>query len=131
MLSIGWTSLKLTRSTPGQASLEELVQGYNSVRTFSAAEQKAWIEEYKRLHPGSVEPVKAALAGESEFVAPSGYDARVDHFRVMFRAMRGGDPVVEDAEFGLRAAAPALMANLCYLDDKIYHWDPKAMVLKT
>lgn len=130
MLSLDGNVLKLIRTPKDSPSLEELVKGYNSVRTFSESEQKEWIREYERLHPGRAKPEDVYLIGESEFAAPGGYDARVDHFRILFRAMRGGEPVVEDPTFGLRAAAPALMANLCYLDNKIYQWDPDEMVLK-
>jgi predicted dehydrogenase len=130
MISIGWTGLKLTRTSRREASLDELVHGYNSVRTFAEAEQQRWINAYKKLHPGRVEPEPMELSGGSEFSAPEGYDARVDHFRMLFRAMKGGPPVFEDAVFGQRAAAPALMANVCYKEDAIYHWDPDAMKRK-
>ncbi|MFQ5929127.1 MAG: Gfo/Idh/MocA family protein [Acidobacteriota bacterium] len=131
MLSMGEGGLKVSRVTPQQPSLEQIVKGYNSVRTFSEAQQKKFIEEYRKKHRGRTEPQKVHLGGGSEFHAPRGYDSRVDHFRVLFRAMRGGAPVVEDAVFGLRAAAPALLANKCYLDNQIYEWDPEAMRLKS
>jgi hypothetical protein len=38
--------------------------------------------------------------------------------------------VVEDAEFGFRAAAPALACNESYSNKKIVHWDPVNMKLK-
>jgi hypothetical protein len=53
----------------------------------------------------------------------------VDHFTNFFDAIRNQKPVVEDATFGFRAAAPALACNESYLQKKIIHWDPIAMKL--
>ena len=44
-----------------------------------------------------------------------------------FNAVRSRQPVVEDAEFGLRAAGPALLANMSYYEGRIKHWDPVTM----
>ena len=131
IMQIGDSGVRVTRSLPQTASFDELVYGYNSVRTFSESQQKAWIEEYRRTHIGETEPQQTPSAGSVEWVVPQGYDARIDHFRFFFDAIRKGGTVVEDATFGLRAAAPALLANLCYLDDRIYEWDPDAMTLKS
>jgi hypothetical protein len=57
------------------------------------------------------------------FAAPDGYDERLDHFRNFFAAVRSRKPVVEDALFGLRAAAPALLCNLSYDQGQPVGWD--------
>lgn len=130
IMTIGEGGVRLSRVTPREPSLEQIVKGYNSVRTFSEAQQKAFIADYRSRQAGWKEPREPELGGRSEFHAPQGYDSRVDHFRILFRAMWGGPSVVEDAAFGLRAAAPALLANMCYRDQRIYEWDPDAMRLK-
>ncbi|ASZ10663.1 Gfo/Idh/MocA family oxidoreductase [Chitinophaga pendula] len=61
-----------------------------------------------------------------EYVADKGYKgAHFDHFYNLFNAMRTGGKVSEDALFGYRAAAPALLCNDSYFNNKIIHWDPK------
>ena len=64
------------------------------------------------------------------FKAPAGYDDHLDHFTNFFDAIRTGKTVVEDAEFGFRAAAPALACNESYFTKKIVKWDPVGMKLK-
>jgi len=58
--------------------------------------------------------------------APDGYDDRLDHFRNFFAAVRTRKPVVEDALFGLRAAAPSLLCNLSYEKQRPVAWDAEA-----
>jgi hypothetical protein len=60
-------------------------------------------------------------------VEPGYKGAHYDHFNNFFTAMRTGKPVVEDAVFGFRAAAPALACNQSYYDKRAIHWDPVAM----
>jgi predicted dehydrogenase len=63
-----------------------------------------------------------------EYVAEQGYKgAHFDHFYNLFNAMRTGGKVSEDALFGYRAAAPALLCNDSYFQNRIMHWDPKAL----
>ena len=65
---------------------------------------------------------------ESIFMVEDGYKgAHFDHFMNFFRGVRDGRPVNEDAEFGLRAAAPALACNDSYFGDQIVAWDPEMM----
>jgi predicted dehydrogenase len=67
-------------------------------------------------------------ASQERFLPPEGYDDRLDHFKNFFAAMRGGPPVVEDAVFGLRAAAPAVLSNVSHFEHRQVGWDPVAMV---
>jgi hypothetical protein len=64
------------------------------------------------------------------FKSPAGYDDHLDHFTNFFDAVRTGKQVIEDAEFGFRAAAPALACNESFLSKKIVKWDPVNMKLK-
>jgi predicted dehydrogenase len=65
------------------------------------------------------------------FQAPRGYDERYDHFVKFFRAIREGTPIEEDAVFGYRAAAPALLCNESYRQGMTIGWDPVAMRIAT
>ena len=104
--------------------------GSSIVRTFAKSEQKRWQQAHEAQKRARDEPQTTTLAGTSEFSAPRGYDPHLDHFRIFFRAARGGDPVVENSAYGFRAAAPALIANLAYLENRIVEWDPEAMVIQ-
>ncbi|MGB5818071.1 MAG: Gfo/Idh/MocA family oxidoreductase [Saonia sp.] len=65
---------------------------------------------------------------EIVFAAEEGYmGAHFDHFSNWFNAIRGGKPVIEDAVFGYRAAAPALACNDSYFQDAAVKWDPIKM----
>jgi len=69
---------------------------------------------------------------ESVYKAEEGYwGAHVDHFHNFFAGIREGRPVVEDAVFGFRAAAPALICNDCLADETIVRWDPNNMRLSS
>ena len=59
------------------------------------------------------------------YKAEEGYKgAHFDHFSNFFTAVRNKSSVVEDALFGYRAAAPALLCNDSYYSDKAVKWDP-------
>jgi predicted dehydrogenase len=58
------------------------------------------------------------------------WGAHYDHLNNFIEGVRQGKSVVEDAIFGYRAAAPALLCNDSYFDGRIMHWDPVKMQLK-
>ncbi len=67
---------------------------------------------------------------EVHYTVEKGYKgAHFDHFTNFFNGIRNGDPVVEDAVFGYRAAAPALLCNDSYFGEKVVRWDPVNMKL--
>ena len=121
IMTISDAGVSVSRRAP------QVEPGY-TIDTFSKAEQKAFLERYKQKYP---EPKKARL-GESEetlFRSPRRYSDRLDHFRNFFDAMRNGGHVTEDATFGYRAAAPALLCNMSYREKRILDWDPEGMRL--
>lgn len=103
--------------------------GYDSLFTFSKKMQEELQKEYdaKWTAEQKAKKTKADIV----FRAPEGYSDHLDHFTNFFDAIRTGKPVVEDAEFGFRAAAPALACNESYFKKKIIHWDPVQLKLKS
>jgi predicted dehydrogenase len=60
------------------------------------------------------------------YTAEEGYKgAHFDHHYNWINAIRTNGSVVEDALFGYRAAAPALLCNESYFTNKIIQWDPE------
>ena len=68
---------------------------------------------------------------QETFAPPPRYSDHLDHHRNFASAVRSGKPVVEDAVFGFRAAAPAVLSNISYFENRIVEWDPQAMKVKT
>ncbi|MCK6694841.1 MAG: Gfo/Idh/MocA family oxidoreductase, partial [Thermoanaerobaculia bacterium] len=65
---------------------------------------------------------------EAHYTVEKGYKgAHYDHFTNFFNGVRNGKKVVEDASFGFRAAAPALLCNDSYFEEKTVRWDPVNM----
>jgi len=61
-----------------------------------------------------------------------GYNgAHFDHFYNLFNSMRTSGKVSEDSLFGYRAAAPALLCNDSYFNNKIINWDPSNLKIVT
>jgi predicted dehydrogenase len=102
--------------------------GYDSLFTFSKSMQSEMQKEYDAKWTAAQK--KRKTKEDVLYKAPAGYDEHLDHFTNFFDAIRTGKPVVEDAEFGFRAAAPALACNESYFNKKIIHWDPVNMKLK-
>ena len=125
VISVRGNGFTLEKSPRRPPSMDQLVNGYNSVRTWSEDVRNEFVAAYEAEHPAA--PTAPATETTQEYRAPGGYDARYDHMTYFFNAVRDGGTVLEDAVYGYRAAAPALMANLSLWEDRVYRWDPVAM----
>jgi predicted dehydrogenase len=97
--------------------------GY-SIDTFTAATQEAIVKDYQAKYP----PDPQLRPGTQEvFAAPAGYNEQNEHFVTFFNAVRSRKPVTEDAVFGFRAAAPALLTNDSYFEGRPIGWNPESM----
>ena len=126
-ISVSFTELTLSRVGIVQPTAEQVLRGYNWVRTFSKAQQEAFAERYLAEHP-KAEGTPVPKDPE-RFTVPPGYDERFDHFVNFFKAARARKPAYEDATFGYRAAAPALLCNESYYQGRALAWDPVRMQL--
>jgi predicted dehydrogenase len=102
--------------------------GWDSYETFSTAQQKEFAVWHKKQYPAL--PPEIVEPAELVFKTPEGYDDHFDHHFNFYESMRTGKAPVEDAVFGLRAAAPSLAANLSLFEQKVVKWDPVGMILK-
>jgi predicted dehydrogenase len=101
--------------------------GYDAVFTYPKAMQESLKQKYNSKW--SEADKKRPKKDDINFKTPEGYDEHLDHFTNFFDAIRTGKSPVEDAAFGLRAAAPALACNASYFEKKIINWDPVNMKL--
>ena len=96
-----------------------------STNTFPKSMQEAIQKEYGLKYPPNLKDLNSTR--EETYVTPVGYSDLADHLANFIEAVRTRQPVVEDAEFGFRAAGPALLTNLSYFQGRSYEWDPQAM----
>jgi predicted dehydrogenase len=101
--------------------------GYDAVFTYPKAMQDALAQAYNQKY--SDDDKKRPTKPDVDFKAPAGYSDHLDHFTNFFDSIRTGKPVIEDAAFGFRAAAPCLACNDSYFEKKIINWDPVNMKL--
>jgi predicted dehydrogenase len=122
VIHVNFTELSLTRAGITQPSRDDVLKGYNSVTTFANSMQKELAETLR------LDPPRAKTTTENgwpeKYVVPHGYDERYDHFVNFFTSVREKKPVYENATFGLRAAAPALLCNDSLRQGKLMSWDP-------
>jgi predicted dehydrogenase len=112
-MTVEWDKVTLYRNKNNADTDDPLLQSKQDANT-----GKQYVYDRKNMLP----PDKL------EYVAEEGYKgAHFDHFYNLFNAMRTGGKVSEDALFGYRAAAPALLCNDSYFQNRIIQWDPKAL----
>lgn len=125
-IEIGWNDIKISRlkhpTAPGFG-------GYDSYGTFSQSQQKDFEKWYKGTYGNESANVKSEEI--INFEPEAGYDDRLDHMHVFFKAIHANDPsqILEDAAFGLRSAAPSIACNLSADVQAPILWDPIGMKL--
>ena len=122
VISVTFTDLTLTRLGMVPSSEAAVLKGYNSVTTFAADQQEIYGKKWRAENPP--ESIKMPKKEEKRWKVPAGYNERLDHFKFFFESMRNKTPVYENATFGLRAAAPALLANESIDTGRVLGWDP-------
>ena len=104
------------------------IGGWDALTTYPAAMQESLKAAYNQKY--SPEQQRRVTKPDIVYREPDNYDAHLQHHINFFDSVRTGKPVVEDAVFGFRAAAPALACNESYFDNKIIHWDPVTMEVR-
>ncbi|MEO1516688.1 MAG: Gfo/Idh/MocA family oxidoreductase [Bacteroidota bacterium] len=121
-MDIGWRGITVKKS---KAQDTPSYGNWDSYNTFTASQQKEFEEWHHKTYPNPAPQVLEPQ--EMIYSLPEGYSDHVDHFANFFQSMRNGTPVIEDASFGLRAAAPSLACNTSYFEKRVVKWDPEAM----
>ena len=98
------------------------IGGWDSLATYPEAMQKQLMKQYNEKYTPAQQ--ERNNKPDTIYKAPPDFDAHLQHHINFFNSVRKGSPVVEDAVFGFRAAAPALACNESYFENKIIHWDP-------
>lgn len=71
---------------------------------------------------------KVSQNAETRFTAPAGYSTQTVHHMNWIKSIRTRQTPVENASYGLRAAAPPLLANISHFEQRACRWDPVNMV---
>jgi len=125
VIDFGWNDFTIRRNKFSKAPN---IGGWDALDTYTVAAQKEIMEQYNRKF-SEAERTAPDLSAIT-YAAPDGYDDRYDHFVHFFESVRTKKPVVEDATFGFRAAAPCLACNESYFQKKVINWDAIKMVVK-
>jgi predicted dehydrogenase len=124
VIDIGWNEFTVStlkrNEAPGYG-------GYDSYDSFSAKQK----EDFKKWYNDKYGNAKMGITKneDTRFTPPKNYDDRLDHMIVFFNAIRTGSAIIEDASFGLRAAAPSIACNLSTEKQAPIFWNPDKMEL--
>jgi predicted dehydrogenase len=99
-----------------------------SIYGWPEALRKQYLDNFRREHP--YYDVKME-AGTEVFGAPEGYSDLVDHEANFFAAVRSRKKVVENEEFGNRAAIGCHLANQAYFRQTQAVWNEKSRRIVT
>lgn len=95
-----------------------------SIDNFSKEVREEFEEYHRNKYPDRVPRVTEEKIYK---MSDDGLGGTALHHKTLLDAIRGKGEIVQDGEFGLRAAAPALAANTSYFDGEPVEWDPAEM----
>ncbi|MGB3006425.1 MAG: gfo/Idh/MocA family oxidoreductase, partial [Chitinophagaceae bacterium] len=124
VIDFGWNEFTIYRN---KFPTFPNIGGWDALETYTEPMQKEIMKSYREKYPQAESLTKETPP--IRYMAPPGYDDSFEHFVNFFESVRNGKPVVEDATFGFRAAAPCLACNDSYFQKKVIHWDPLSMKL--
>ena len=101
-------------------------EGY-SIYGWPAKLRNEYLVKFAIEHPLSQVDINAAT---ETFVPPAGYSDLVDHEANFFNAVRTRKKVVENEEFGNRAAIGCHLANYSYFKQTVAVWDEAGRKIK-
>lgn len=101
------------------------IGGWDALSTYPKAMQERLLSDYDKKY--SAEEKKAVRLPDLSFSVPEDYNTHAEHFKNFFLGMRNDKTMIEDPEFGFRAAAPCLCCNESYFENKVIHWDAERM----
>jgi predicted dehydrogenase len=101
------------------------IGGWDALETYPKAMQEKLLQQYNQKYTSDQQ--KRISKADIVYKQPSDFDEHVHHHANFLDGVRTGSPVVEDAVFGFRAAAPAIACNDSYFGKKIIRWDPENM----
>ena len=104
------------------------IGGWDALTTYPKAMQDTLLQNYNNRY--TPEERKREKKPDIIYKEPADFDEHLQHFTGFFDSVRSGKPVVEDATFGFRAAAPCLACNESYFKKKIIYWDADKMKVK-
>ena len=103
------------------------IGGWDALGTYTNAMQQQLKDDYNKKYSAADQKIETTNVN---YNAPENYDEHLQHFTNFFNSIRTGAPVIEDAVFGFRAAAPCLACNESYFENKVIYWDPENMKIK-
>lgn len=114
-MTVEWDKVTLYRNRNIVDATDPLLKTKNNISA-----QKEYVYERRKMVPPDT----------MIYSAEEGYKgAHFDHFYNWISAIRNNGRVTEDALFGFRAAAPALLCNESYFSNKIVEWNPESLKL--
>ena len=123
VIEVRWGKVTLKEANKRQATTKDLVEGYNSVRTFSKAQQAAFVQEHEKYQKTAPTQTPFNFGKPKEFTSPDANN-RVAHYTHFADVIRNGGTIYEDAAYGFRACAPTLLANESSRTRQAFRWDP-------